>query len=130
MGFDELQKQLNGMLDADQIADEMLKSAAPILVDALKNNISKAANRGYATGKLKNSITANKPGKNAKGHYISVTPKGKDEKSVRNGEKLGYLNYGVHGKQTAHPVIGPAVHTAREKCMEAMQKKFEEVTKI
>ena len=55
----------------------------------LKSEIEKAANKGYATGALKNSIKATKATVNKQGCFAAVRPTGVDEKGVRNGEKFG-----------------------------------------
>lgn len=128
MGFDEFARELERLGNIDEYAPELLNAAAPTLEKELKNQVSKAANKGYATGDLKKSIKAKKPGKNVYGHYVMVTAEGKDKKGVRNNEKLAYLNYGTQ-KQQARPVISPAIKSSESDCLKIMQQKFNEVTK-
>lgn len=126
MGFDNLEKELDRLGKVDEYAPALLEAAVQPLEQELKGQVQRAANRGYATGELARSIKACKPGKNAIGHYIAVTAKGKDKKGVRNNEKLAYLNYGTT-KQQARPVLAKAVKNAENECLEKMQEKFEEV---
>lgn len=128
IGFDEFARELEKLGNIDEYAPELLNAAAPTLEKELKNQVSKAANKGYATGDLKDSIKAKKPGKNVYGHYVMVTAEGKDKKGVRNNEKLAYLNYGTQ-KQQARPVISPAIKSSESDCLKIMQQKFNEVTK-
>lgn len=128
MGFDDFAKELDSIGKVDEYAPELLKTAAPILEEELRRQVKKEANREYATGDLERAIKANKPGVNQYGHYVSVTAKGKDKKGTRNNEKLAYLNYGTV-KQEARPVIPKALKNAEDGCMDAMQKKFNEVVK-
>lgn len=126
LGFDDLAEELERLGKIDRCASEMLNAAAPILEKDLKEAVRKEADSGYATGALVSSIKANKPSQNKYGHYVSVTARGKDKKGVRNNEKLAYLNYGTQ-KQAARPVIAMAVQNAEDECLEAMQRKFDEV---
>ena len=85
MGFDEFARELEKLGNIDEYAPELLNAAAPTLEKELKNQVSKATNKGYATGDLKESIKAKKPGKNVYGHYVMVTAEGKDKKGVYYG---------------------------------------------
>ena len=127
MGVDEFAKELEELGNVDKYAPELLNAAAPILEKELHSQVQRKANRGYATGDLAASIKAKKPGENKYGHYVVVTAEGKDRKGVRNNEKLAYLNYGT-SKQQARPVIAKSIKNAEGDCLEAMQKKFDEVT--
>lgn len=129
LGFDDLQKELNRIADIENIAPQMLQAAVPVLERNLKDEVQSSANKGYATGDLHQSISANKPKENDRGHYISVTAKGADRKNTRNAEKLAYLEYGT-SKQDATEPISKAVKKSEKKCHEIMQKKFEEVAGI
>lgn len=129
LGFDDLQKELERIADIGNIAPQMLRAAAPVLEENLKEEVQKNAAKGYANGDLYRSISANKPKENTYGHYVSVTAKGKDEKGVKNAEKLQYLEYGT-SKQDATEPISKAVKKSEKKCHEIMQKKFEEVADI
>lgn len=128
-GIDDLIKDLEKAGKLDAYAPDLLTAAAPYLVDSVKEEVQKAADRGYSEGALAESISANKPAKNVYGNYISVTAKGKDKRGIRNNEKLAYLNYGT-SKQSARPVIAKAVQKAENDCLDAMQRKFDEVVKL
>lgn len=127
MGFDDFAKELEDLGDLDKYAPAMLSAAAPILEEGLRVQVKKEADRGYATGALAASIKAEKPGSNEYGHYVYVSANGKDKKGVRNNEKLAYLNYGT-SKQQARPVITKAIQNSEDACLDAMQKKYNEVT--
>lgn len=126
-GLEDFSRELEELGQVDLYAEELLSAAAPKLENELKHQVSMAANKGYSTGQLEESLKAGKPGKNKKGHYVAVTAKGKDKKGIRNNEKLAYLNYGT-SKQEAVPVLARTVRKAEKACVEAMQQKLEEVT--
>lgn len=128
IGLDVFEKELMELGDAEDIAKQAIDAATPILVDSLKSEIEKAANKGYATGALKNSIKATKAAVNKQGCFAAVRPTGVDENGVRNGEKFGYLENGT-SKQMAKPVLRKAIEKSEKACLEAMQKKYDEVTK-
>lgn len=126
-GFDDILKELNGLTNSDEIADEMLEEAAPVLEKELKKQVNIAANRGYATGELEKSIKANTPKQNSHGRFVSVTAKGKNKKGTRYNEILAYLNYGT-SRQAARNVVSKANQKAEDECIEKMQNKFNELT--
>lgn len=129
LGFEDLEKELKKIADIENVAPQMLEAAVPVLEENLKGEVQSDANKGFATGELYGSLSANKPEENKYGHYVSVTAKGVDSKGVRNNEKLAYMEYGT-SKQEATAVISKAVRKSEKKCHEIMQEKFEEVTGI
>lgn len=129
LGFEDLEKELKNITDVGNVALKMLEAAVPVLEENLKGEVRSNSNKGFATGELHGSLSANKPGENDFGHYVSVTAKGVDSKGVRNAEKLAYLEYGT-SKQEATAVISKAVRKSEKKCHEIMQEKFEEVMKL
>lgn len=125
-GFDEFLSDLDDLVDnLDEIIDDCLDEAAPTLVESLKSEIEKAADRGYATGELAASIVPTRAKANAYGHFAAIRPVGEDERGVRNGEKLAYLEYGT-SKQQPHPVMQKALKKAEPQTIETIQKRFEE----
>ena len=65
---DEVTEQLTKLADLDSIAPEMLKSAAPIAVDALKQQVGKHKS-SRANKHLSDSVRAGKPKKRKRGGY-------------------------------------------------------------
>lgn len=83
------------MKDVDEESRKVLKKVSPVAVSNLKSNVTASANRGYATGDLAGSISSTEPRTNDIGSFIAVRPTGTNRHGVRNGEVLGYLEYGV-----------------------------------
>ena len=98
----------------------MLEEVVPIL----EENVKKRTAAHKATGALAESMKASKAKQTKEGYSISVRPTGKDNKGVSNMEKACYLEYGT-SKQTATPVISPAVRESEEAVAEKMQEVFE-----
>ncbi len=126
-GFDDLAKQLDKMLKAEEIGKKAVNEAAPTIVDAVKRGISSVATKGYSTGSLVKSIEATDAKVNAYGVFAAIRPTGRDNKAVRNAEKMAYLEYGTTKKdgstrQEARPVMAAAAAEAREKCEEKMKR--------
>jgi HK97 gp10 family phage protein len=62
--------------------------------------------------------------KNNDGYSITVRPTGKDKRGVRNMEKMVYMEYGT-SKQSATPVLTPAIRESRESVEKKMQEVFD-----
>ena len=118
-GIDDLMKDLS-QIDVDRIAPKMLEESVPILEKAVKAEAAKHKD----TGAMEESIKATGADINAKGHYICVRPTGRDEKGVRNMEKMAVLEYGS-SRQTATPVLVPAVRESEDKVLKKMQEVFD-----
>jgi HK97 gp10 family phage protein len=128
-GVDDLMKQLERLeKSTEEIAEKMVDSGKQILEKNVTKNVQTAANRGYATGELAESIKAGKTSHNEHGCYSVIRPTGKDSKGVRNGEKLAYLEYGVPGKQAPHPVLTKSVNESETDCLKEMQRIFDRET--
>lgn len=121
-GFDDIMSQLNS-LEREEIAPKMLKAGKPIL----ERNVKAAASSHRRTGSMAGSVKSTGVKENASGHYLVVRPTGRDGKGVRNMEKMAYLEFGT-SKQTATPVLTPAVQSSEGPVLEAMQKVFDEET--
>lgn len=117
-GIDDFLEELS-QLDIDRIAPKMLEESVPILEKEVKAEAAKHHN----TGAMEDSIKSTGANVNAKGHYIYVRPTGKDEKGVRNMEKMVYMEYGTQ-KQAPTPVLSPAVRRAEDPVTEKMQEVF------
>lgn len=122
-GIDDSIRQLEKAGDLESIAPKMIDEATPVLEEALKAEVQQAASKGYATGELASSIKKSKAKRNEYGYFGAVRPTGKDEKGVRNMEKLAYLHYGTT-KQEADPVVTKAVARAEPKVYEKMQEAY------
>lgn len=118
-GLDDLMSQLNA-LDVESVGTKMLEEAAPILVDAMKSK----ANQYRRSGSMAESIKASKVKETKDGRMIVVRPTGKDKKGVRNMEKMVYHEYGT-SKQTAAPILSPAVRASENEVIAKMQEVFD-----
>lgn len=128
MGFEDMEKELSKIVDAEMIACEALDAASPILKKTLKNEIKNVTTEEYSTGELAESIKATDAKVNGYGCFAVVKPTGTDSKGIRNGEKMAYMEYGT-SKQNPKPVLRKAIEKSEKACFEAMQKKYDEVTK-
>lgn len=128
MGFEDMEKELSKNADAERIACEAIDAASPVLEKTLKNEIENVVTEEYSTGELAKSIKATDAKVNGYGCFAAVKPTGTDSKGVRNGEKMAYMEYGT-SKQTPKPVLRKAIGKSEKACLEAMQKKYDEVTK-
>lgn len=117
-GIDDFMKEIS-QIDIDRIAPKMLEESVPILEKSVRAESSKH----WDTGAMETSIKATGANINARGHYIYVRPTGRDEKGVRNMEKMVYMEYGT-SKQKATPVLSPAVRKAEDPVTEKMQEVF------
>lgn len=117
-GIDDFMKEIS-QIDIDRIAPKMLEESVPILEKSVRAESAKHRD----TGAMEESIKAMGANINARGHYICVRPTGRDEKGVRNMEKMVYMEYGT-SKQEATPVLSPAVRKAEDPVTEKMQEVF------
>lgn len=123
-GIDDFIEELKQLENLEEIAPKMIDEATPIVKKNMKKYIHEAANRGYATGTLENAVNATKAKVNNYGYFAAVLVRGKDEKGVRNAEKLAYLEYGT-GKQTAHPIMEKVVNDSEDDVIKKMQEVFD-----
>ena len=98
-GIDDFMKEIS-QIDLDRIAPKMLEESVPILEKSVREESAKHRD----TGAMQESIQATGASVNARGHYICVRPTGRDEKGVRNMEKMVYMEYGT-SKQGATPLF-------------------------
>lgn len=123
-GTDDLISELGEIAQA-QVAREMLRESAPILVQEMK---AKAANH-HVKGDMVGSIKADAPIATSDGLSCVVSAKGTGSNGTRNAEKMAYLEYGTY-KQRATPVVTPAVNAAEPKVHAKMQQVFESRCKL
>lgn len=117
-GINDFMKEIS-QIDIDRIAPKMLEESVPILEKSVRAESAKHRD----TGAMEESIKATGANINARGHYICVRPTGRDEKGVRNMEKMVYMEYGT-SKQEATPVLSPAIRKAEDPVTEKMQEVF------
>ena len=126
---DEVTEQLTKLTDLDSIAPEMLKSAAPIAVDALRQQVGKHKS-SRANEHLSDSVCAGKPKKRKRGGYgVDVSfsgydtghgssPKYKDKTAQM--QKAVSLEYGS-AKQAAQPFLNRAANSCEDAVSTVMQ---------
>ena len=123
-GLDELINFLEKLGKTDDIAPKMLEEAAPIL----ENEVIRQAKPHWDSGDMVKSIAKTRVRKGAKGdHYICVRPTGTSQrngKTIRNMEKLVYLEFGVKGR-AAIPILRTAVLNAAPEVKAKMKEVFQ-----
>lgn len=128
--------------DFDEVAEEALKQAAPVLENALRKSCKNSIDH-EGDSELANSIKASKPKKSRNGAWIvNVGPKGysktktyyaKDGKGVHTKRKYPVSNalkaiwkeYGIPGRQSAKPFIQKACNDAKETTEKIIQDVFD-----
>ena len=117
------------MKDVDQESRNVLAKVSPMAVNNLRSSIQAAATRGFSTGELAGSISSTIPRTNDIGSFIAVRPTGVNSHGVRNGEVLGYLEYGVrsHG-QEPRPVLQKSLNQSEKALYEECEKMLEKLS--
>ena len=109
-------------------AEAAVTAGGKILEEEIRNGVKLAADRGYATGELVESIKMQPAKKSAGGASVTISPRGSVKrgkgKAVRNSDKAWYLEHGT-ARQAAHPFMQKALNDARPKVMEAMQREID-----
>lgn len=129
-GFEELLQAMDKAAASTKDACiRAVDKAAPILKETLSEEITKAANRGYATGELVGSVSAMKARENELGVFSVVGVRGVDENGVANEDKLLWLENGTKRsrggqRKRAGPVRRRAVNSAKAKCEAAMEQEI------
>jgi HK97 gp10 family phage protein len=127
-GLDEIMKALNKLAEPTKMAIKAVDAAAPVLEESFKESIKSAADRGYATGGLANSVTHTPAKENALGVYSVAKVDGTNSRGLRNVEELAYLEYGTRrksGKQQApRPVRQKAINMAQSKCERIIEEQI------
>lgn len=123
---DDLEKTLN-MLSDESLGIKAVKKAAPIVENAMKEELSKhhRAEKDPTYGEMVESVKATEPKINEYGVFSFVRPTGTDTKGVRNMEKLAYLEYGT-ARQVGTPVMGKISDSVEKEVSETMQKVIEQ----
>lgn len=121
VGLDDFMQSLSS-IDMEALAPVALEEASPIV----KSKMVSLSEPHRDTGAMVRSIKAQRPKHKRDKYSLFVGPSGVDRRTgVRNMEKLAYLEYGVHGKQQATPVILPTIRATREQVLQRMQETFD-----
>ena len=121
----ELLNAMENLANINTAGEKALKEAEPVVVEALKKGLE-----GHKdTGNMQNSIKATGPKEKAGGIFDYIRPTGKDEKGVRNMEKLAYLEYGT-AKQAAKPVCAGIRSSVEKEVVRGIEKSLERSLKI
>lgn len=121
-GFDEILKKFDKIAYyASDMAIAALNEAAPIMERTLKKNIDSAANRGYATGGLRDSVVTQRAKENQYGAYAVIKVTGTAESGIPRTDQLRYLEYGTK-RQQPHPVRAPTIKECSGKVQETVKK--------
>lgn len=117
----DLMNQLQRAGNMDYLAKKMITAAIP----TLERNVKKECASHRRTGSMVNSVKATKVAKykNGSGYYAVVRPTGKDEKGVRNMEKLAHAELGT-SHQAATPILSKAVAESEDEVNEIMQRVY------
>lgn len=150
-GIDTFMKKLDKLAgDIDGAMEDAVQAGGEVLTQELVKAVHEAADRGYSQGTLETSIESDgiknvNSGKmttiyphgtdtHSKGYYSKVigtskrghaiTRRATAGGSVRNYDKLWYLEYGT-ARQAAHPFMKKALNDAKPKVMEAMRHEID-----
>lgn len=153
-GINEFMAKLDSLGgNIDGAMEDAVQAGGVVLTEELKKAVHRVTNpgRGYSTGKLETSIEDDgvknvNDGKmttiyphgtdtHSKGYYSkrigtskrghAITRRASAGGSVRNYDKLYYLEYGT-SRQAATPFMSAALNAARPKVMKAMQDEIDE----
>ena len=126
--LDEFIRELEkAQVDTKTACIKGVNKAAPVLKECLQAEITKTANKGYATGDLAGSVSAMKAKENEYGVFSVVGPRGTDRKGVSNEDKLlwlenGTMRQGHNLMKRAGPVRSRAVSAAQGKCQQILEE--------
>lgn len=124
-GFDDILKKFDKIAyNTSDMAIVAVDEAAPIVEKSFKNHIDSAANRGYATGALKNSVVTQKAKENQYGVFSVVKVTGMAASGIPRTDQLRYLEFGTK-RQQPHPVRAPTIAECAVKVQEIMKKSME-----
>lgn len=128
------------LVGGDELAEEMLTEAAPIIEDSMKKNLRKSiAHSGDS--ELVDSVATSKAKQARNGAYIiNVNPKGKSKTKVyargkkgrkhpvSNALKAIWLEYGIPGHQSPKPWLAATTNDAEAKVLDKMQEVYDKRT--
>lgn len=128
------------LIGGDELAEEMLAEAAPIIEDSMKKNLRKSiAHSGDS--ELVDSVKTSKAKQAKNGAYIiNVNPKGQSKTKVYQRGKKGrkhpvsnalkaiWLEYGIPGHQSPKPWLAATTNDAESKVLDKMQEVYDKRT--
>lgn len=127
--------------DFDEIAEDALKEAAPLLEKSLKASCKRVIEHD-GDSELVESIAASKPKKTKTDAWIvNVGPRGYSKTRKYHAKKSGrkypvsnalkaiWKEYGIAGKQAPRPFITHATNEVRDTVMQKMQEVYERKVK-
>lgn len=120
--FDFPDDFMSNLLESDfeDISEEALKKAAPILQDSIKSSLNSVIQDG--TGQLVNSVKIKGPKKTrTDGYIINVGPSGTGKTKAGNVMKAVWLEYG-NAHQPARPWLSNATKNAESNVMNTLQE--------
>ena len=150
-GIDTFMKKLEKLAgDIDGAMEDAVQAGGVVLTEELVKAVHEAADRGYSQGTLEASIESDGIKNVNSGKMTTIYPHGTDTHgkgyfskvigtskrghaitrrataggSVRNYDKLWYLEYGT-ARQAAHPFMKKAINDAKPKVMEAMRHEID-----
>ena len=150
-GVDDMIAKLEAVAgDIDGAMEDAVATGGEILTEELVKAVQEAADRGYSTGTLAESIRSDGIKNVNGGKMTTIYPHGTDHRgkgyktktigtskrghaitrktraggAVRNYDKLYYLEHGT-AKQAAHPFMTKTINSARPKVIEAMMHEIE-----
>lgn len=136
---DDFMKQLQRLDNVDETMKKMIDEAKPIVVTAMKNELSKYK----GTGELVNSIKSTKAKRSTNGTAKAIIrPTGKStfviaksgrvykRKSVRNMEKIASLEFGNSRGERPTPIIETVVKATQNSVMDKMMEVYLKETKL
>ena len=134
----------------DGAMEDAVQAGGEILTEEIVKAVKQAADRGYSTGTLAESIRSDGIKNVDNGKMTTIYPHGTDNHSkgyqtktigisrrghaktrqtraggaVRNYDKLYYLEHGT-ARQAAHPLMTKTINSARPKVMKAMEAEID-----
>jgi len=130
-GMNQLIRKYESQIkDIDKTIKMALQEGGEVLTTVTRDEIKRAANRGYSQGNLARSVLPTQAAKNRWGYFVAVRPTGTDPKGVRNGAKWGYLKYGNGRGSEPRDFDTKAVKNSEDRIARAAQAVFERRSKL
>ena len=115
----------------DSVAESVLEAGGEVVLAKVKSNLASSVGSGTkydsrSTGELERSLGLTSVRMDKDGnHNIKIGFSEPRANGGSNAKIANIIEYGKHG-QPAKPFLKPAKRSAKDACMTAMQRKFEE----